>query len=63
MITKTFTYYAEGIPKRPITWEIITYRIDVNTGEILTKYNAKINYTKIKTKENAELTNYNKPGS
>ena len=53
MITKKFIYYAQAIPKRPIIWDIITYKIDIDTGEILTNYQAKINYTKINTNTNA----------
>ena len=55
MQTKIYIKHAEGVPKRPIIWTHETHRVDIHTGEELTKHEAKINYKYINTDEHIKL--------
>lgn len=44
----------------PTIWKSKTINVDIDTGEQISKYNAKQNYKKIKTDKHAKYTNKNR---
>lgn len=46
--------------KWPVKWTSKTIHVDIDTGEQITKHNAKTNYTKIKTIKHATFSNESK---
>lgn len=46
--------------KWPVIWTSKSIHVDIDTGEEITKHNAKTNYSKIKTIKHAKFNNESK---